>query len=283
MKFNLQFFADEDVSTSVEVSEVAEPMEVEETANEWESEANATETPEESATETEEVEETEATEEAPVDINAIAAAARRKAETEFKQRQAERDAEYTRRFGHLVNPITKAPIRSEKDYLDALDAQEQLKSEAELREKGIDPAMINAMVQNNPLVREASQYLESAKQQEAMNMINADVAKLAEMDANIHSLADVPEEVRNYSIANYVPLTDAYKVVNYGKMTSEKEESIRQGAINQARNKAHLAPMNGVAQTDKSVDIPQHLRAMWEEAFPDKTWAERKALYNAQL
>ena len=276
-QFNLQFFADDvdsaDIDTSVEESEVAEPMEVEETDGDGDVSEESTESTEDSTDETEQ----------PVDVNAIAAAARRRAEAEFKQIQAERDAEYASRFAGYVNPITKQPIRSERDYFDALDAQEQLKNEAELREKGVDPALINAMVQNNPLVKQANQFLENAKQQEVMNQIYADVAKLGEFDANIKTFEDVPPEVLQYAMTNKVPLTDAYKVVNYGKMTSAKEEAIRQGAINQTRNKAHLNPMNGVATNDNSVDIPLELRGMWEQLFPDKSYAERKKLYNEQL
>lgn len=280
MKFNLQFFADDvettDIDTGVEESVDAEPMEVEETDGYGDvSEESADDSTEESAT--------EEPENSTVDVNAIAAAARRKAEAEARNAQARKDAEIVARFGHLVNPITKQPIRSEKDYWDALDAQEQLKSEAELREKGIDPRMIQEAVQRNPVVVQASQFLAQANEREAMAEIESDIKALSEIDSSIHSLNDVAPDVIQYAIKYQVPLTDAYMVKNFGKMTSKKEEAIRQGAINQARNKAHLAPMNGVAQTDKSVEIPQNLRAMWEEAFPNKTWAERKKLYNEQL
>ena len=283
MKFNLQFFADEDVSESVETSEVATPVEVEDGVNEWSEEASSLET-EEPTKEVEEPVEEEATEEKPIDPNAIAAAARRRAEAEFKQIQAKRDAEFARRFGTYKHPVTGKPISSEREYLDAIDAQENQRLEKELSDKGIDPAMINAMVQNNPVVVQASQFLESAKQQEAMNMINADVAELSKMDESIKTFNDVPREVMQYAMDKQVTLVDAYKVVNYGKMSSQKADAIRQSAINQAKSKAHLTPMNGVAtNSDNSVEIPQNLRAMWEEAFPNKTWAERKKLYNEQL
>lgn len=277
-KLNLQFFADDvdsaDIDTSVEESEVAEPMEVEETDGDGDSVESETE---------ETKNEVDEPEESTVDVNAIAAAARRRAEAEFKQIQAERDAEFARRFGNYNHPITGKPISSEREYLDAIDAQENQRLEKELSDKGIDPALINAMVQNNPLVKQANQFLENAKQQEAMNQIYADVAKLGEFDANIKTFEDVPPEVLQYAMTNKVPLTDAYKVVNFGKMTSAKEDAIRQGAINQTRNKAHLNPMNGVATNDNSVDIPLELRAMWEQLFPDKSYAERKKLYNEQL
>ena len=273
-QFNLQFFADDvdttDIDTGVEESVSAEPMEVEDDTNEGESE-NVEETTEEPE------------EEKPVDVNAIAAAARRKAESEARNAQAQKDAEIVRRFGHLKNPITGNYIRSEKDYWDALDAQEQLKSEAELREKGIDPRMIQEAVQRNPVVVQASQYLAQANEREAMAEIENDVKALSEIDSSIHSLHDVHPDVVRYAIDHQVPLTDAYKVMNYGKMTSAKEEAIRQGAINQARNKAHLNPINGVATQDNSVDIPQSERKMWEAMFPNKTWAERRELYNEAL
>ena len=235
---------------------------------------------------TESTTEAEEPEEQTVDVNAIAAAARRKAEAEIralKETQAKTDAEYVRRFGNFKNPITGEPIRSQADYLAALDAQEQIKNERVLREKGVDPSIINDLVARNPIVVEASQYLATAKERETMALIDADVQKLAELDPNIHSLDDVPANVIQTAIDKGYTLVDAYKVENYGKMTSQKAEAIRQGAINQAKGKAHLAPVNGVAVTDNSVEIPQNLRAMWEEAFPNKTWAERKALYNEQL
>ena len=278
MKLNLQFFADEEVSIGAEESEAATPVEVEGTDvdSEVSEETEATE----STTEAEEPEEQT------VDVNAIAAAARRKAEAEIralKETQAKTDAEYVRRFGNFKNPITGEPIRSQADYLAALDAQEQIKNERVLREKGVDPSIINDLVARNPIVVEASQYLATAKERETMALIDADVQKLAELDPNIHSLDDVPANVIQTAIDKGYTLVDAYKVENYGKMTSQKAEAIRQGAINQAKGKAHLAPVNGVAVTDNSVEIPQNLRAMWEEAFPNKTWAERKALYNEQL
>lgn len=277
-KLNLQFFADEpadmDISTGVEVSESAEPTEVEETDENGDLVESATE---------ETTNDVSEPEESHVDVNAIAAAARREAEAKARNAQAQKDAEIVRRYGHIKNCITGQPIRSEADYWAALDAQEQMNTEKELRDKGIDPRMIQEAVNRNPVVAEASRLVEQAKNREVMALIENDVKAISEMDPTIHSFNDVPIEVIEYAKQYQVPLKDAYMVKNYGKVNSSKEEAIRQSTINQAKNKAHLAPVNGVAQTDNSVEIPQELRAMWEEAFPDKTWAERKALYNAQL
>lgn len=266
MKLNLQFFADEDVSAGVEESNVADSMEVEEGIDEG-------------ATETETVEE----EKPEVDVNAIAAAARRKAEAEAKEVQRSIDAEYVRRFGNLKNPITGAPIRGQKDYLDALDAQEKLRRESELKEKGIDPALIENLVNNNPIVLEAQKYMADAREREVMNEINASVSEITAINPDIKTLDDVPQDVLQMAVEKGYSLPDAYKILNFGKMTSQKADAIRQGAINQAKSKAHLAPMNGVVTTDNSIEIPKELRGIWETAFPDKSEAELKKLYNKTL
>ncbi len=271
MKLNLQFFADENnFSVGVEEPEAAVQVETEEDSN-----GVVTETDEQ----TDAVEESEPD----VDVNAIAAAARRKAEAEAREVRRSIDAEYQRRFGHLKNPITGEPIRGERDYLDALDAQERLKTEGELREKGIDPSMIENLVNNNPVVLQAQKYMKEAQEREAMNEIVASVAEITAIDPNIKTLDDVPDDVINMAMQKGYSLPDAYKILNFGKMNAQKADAIRQGAINQAKNKAHLNPMNGVATSDNTIEIPRELRGMWEQMFPDKSEAELKKLYNKTI
>ena len=268
MKLNLQFFADEEIEVSVgeEESEVADPTETEV-----------------ESTETEETEVEETEEEPEVDVNAIAAAARRKAEQDAREAQKRMDDEFERRFGRYKNPITGERIRSQADYLAAVDAQAQLDAEKTVREQGIDPRAINTLVQNNPIVQKANEYLKIAEQKEAMAEINANVAEISKLNPDIKRLEDVPKDVIKVAMDRGYSLVDAYKILNYGKTTSQKAEAIRQSAINQIKGKSHLNPMNGIAVNDNSVDIPTNLRGMWEEAFPDKTWDERKKLYNESL
>ena len=152
-----------------------------------------------------------------------------------------------------------------------------------MRDKGIDPNVINTLVQNNPIVQKANEYLKIAEQKEAMAEINANVAEISKLDPSIKALENVPEDVIQMAMEKGYSLVDAYKILNYGKTTSQKAEAIRQSAINQIKGKSHLNPMNGIAVNDNSVDIPTNLRGMWEEAFPDKTWEERKKLYNESL
>ena len=237
----------------------------------------------ESAEPQESQESTEATEQESeqqtVDVNAIAAAARRKSEAEMRAR----DAEYARRFGHLKNPKTGQPIRSERDYLAALDAQEEMKAKEQLQQNGLDPSVLDNFINNNPVIRQAQAVIEQSKQQAAFSQINADIAELGKLDPAITSLDTVPPDVIQYSMDRNINLVDAYKILNYGKVNSEQQAAITQQAINQAKGKNHLNPVNGIAVKDTSVDIPQSELARWQEYFPDKSAAELKKLYNDTL
>lgn len=254
----------EEVTTEVDTTEVDDTQSVEtpETAEPGESEDQA------------------ATPEPQIDVNAIAAAARRKAEAEMKAR----DAEYARRFGKWNNPKTGQPIRSERDYLDALDAQEEMKAKEQLKQNGIDPSVIDQLVINNPAVRQAQAVMAQAEQQAMFNRINNDVAELGKLDPSIVSLETVPPDVIRYCMErNMDSLVDAYKIVMYGKVSDTQQAAIQQQAINQAKGKSHLNPVNGVAVQDKLVDIPQEDLGRWKEYFPDKSYEELKKMYNAEL
>lgn len=273
MKYNLQFFADEDVSidTGAEAQEVTDPVEVEGT----------TDNPEVSNPEPTEV----AQEEKPsVDVNAIAASIRRKAEADAKRKQEENDAEFVRRFGSYKNPITGQPIRSQADYFAALDAQEKVRAENELRQKGVDPAIIQQMVDNSPAVRQANAYMQKVQADEVQRRINEDVAEITKLNPSIDSLEKVPKEVVEMC-ANIkgLSLVQAYKIANYGNASSTQADAIRQQTVNQIKGKSHMTPMTGVASNETEVEIPANQRAIWEEMFPNKTYAERRKLYNKNL
>lgn len=215
------------------------------------------------------------TEKPEIDVNAIAAAARRKSEAELKAI----DAEYVRRFGHLKNPKTGEPIRSQRDYLAALDAQDEMNAKNELEQKGIDPSLIDNLIANNPQIRQAQAVMEAQKQQMAHETVNRDLAELNKIDPSITSLNDVPPDVLQMAIDRNMLMSDCYKILNYGNMNA----SMQQQAINQAKGKSHLNPVNGIATQDNSVDIPQSELAMWKEYFPDKSADELKKLYNNTL
>lgn len=231
------------------------------------------------------------TEEAPteneVDMNSIYAKARRRAEEEaekkYQSRIAELDNAFATQFGTYTNPKTGEKITSAMAYLDAVKAQQMAQMEEQLKSNGVDPKLIEDMINNNPKIKQAEEVLEKEKQRALNQQIENDIKELHALDESINTLADVPVEVLEIVRNKNVSLTDAYKLLNYGKWSKAKADAERQSAINQLKGKDHMKPVNGVATDDNMVEIPMAQRSLWETAFPDKTWAERTALYNKQL
>lgn len=276
-KYNLQFFAaegleDSSVATGAEVDMTSNADLSEGTVEDVSSEPNEDSVNVDDATTPDDGKE--------VDMNAIYANARRRAEEEADKKI---NALFAKRFGGFTNPLTGGAINSYQDYLDALDAQEQMKREAELKEKGVDTNLIKELIDNNPAVRQANEVLERERSREAAEHLQKEVEELGTYDPSIKSVNDIPKEIIEYALNKKISITEAYKINNFGKWSQQKAESARQAAINQVKGKEHLKPVDGVAVDDNLVEIPASQRGLWETMFPDKTWAERKKLYNKQL
>ena len=84
--------------------------------------------------------------------NAAFAAARRRAEAQAAMRnQAEQDALVARIYRGQTNPYTGRPIQSVKD----LNEYEQQYQADQMRQAGIDPGVLNQMIEQNPAVQQA--------------------------------------------------------------------------------------------------------------------------------
>jgi len=270
MKYNLQFFADEEISTGVEVSDTADQMEtVNEDVTSEETEGSTTP---EVADASPEVNQT-------VDMNAIYANARRRAEAEFKKQREAEDAEFARRFSNYTNPETGRPILSRADYFEALDAQERMKAKAELESKGIDYGIIENAIKNSPQIRQAEQVLQRMHQQEVNQQITNDIAELNKMDPSITSLETIPADVLELATKSNVSLVNAYKIANFGRMSTQQASAIQQRTINQIAGKSHLAPVNGVTQNDGLASIPADELGFWRDAYPGLSETELRKKY----
>lgn len=284
LPLNLQFFGEEG-DAGVNESVNAEPTETDVT----EVESSATEevetSTEESAEETSNVQSAEE--------NAKYAAARRKAEAEFNQRQQAMDAEFAKRFEGYENPITHQPIRTQKDYFEALDAQEKLKRDAELSERGIDPQMFEDMVQrqvnNNPLVQQAQMVMQAAQESQIQNKLAEDMKVISKLNPNLKTAEDVmnlPDAQELISLVknNGLSLSEAYKLRHMEEILAGKSASAKQAALNTMNGTSHLNQTDSLANTDDGLlEIPTNELAQWQRAFPRATAAELKQKYNRQL
>lgn len=262
---NLQYFAEEEGAESVNNPEVAEPDEVETEGAEVDEVADVQ------------------TEEKPVqspEVNAQFAAARRQAEEQLRAR----DRRYAERFGHLTNPITGKPIQNENDYFEALDAQADLARKQQLEQQGVDEQLLEELIANNPTVKQAQLVMEQTKQQEEVRRFEADMKAIHAMDSAINTIDDLLATPNSQTVLEKVrqgySLPDAYKVVNFDRLSSQSAQASKQAAINALKSKSHMTQTGGVSDTSSDVDIPQSELAGWRAMFPDASDKELKAKYN---
>lgn len=216
------------------------------------------------------------------------AAARRNAEREFNERIARRDEEFARRFGHVVNPETGKPIRSEADYFAALDAQQRIQQAEELRQKGIDPELLSKAIENNPVVMQAKQLIADNQRAQTERVIEDQIKEITRLDPSIKSFQDL-SSMQNFAefdrlVRDGYDLVSAYKVANYSIASSNAANAAKQAAINNAKGTSHMRTTQGLTGDGTTgADIPSNQLARWRECFPDATDAELKAKYNRAI
>lgn len=272
LDLNLQLFGDEE---GVEASEVADLTE------------GAEETSETEGTET--VAETDGNDEPQeqsAEDNARYAAIRRKAEEDARRRYENEVGAMDQQIAALcqgvTHPVTGQPITNMRDYVDALTTQQRMAREQELQEKGIDPSIIDRMIEANPVVMQAKQVIERSKINEAANALQNDLAEISKYDPSIKGINDLAEMPNFPEILARVErgasLVDAYKMVNFDNFMQHTNDAARQQAINQMRGKAHLTSQpKGVAAGDDDVEVPAEIMSSWKAE--GKTEKQIRELY----
>ena len=112
------------------------------------------------------------------EVNSQFAAARRKAEEESANKINGINNEFKRLFGNIVNPVTGKNIESYSDYLQAVEYQRKEATNKMLQEKGIEPDVLERIINESPAIREAQQILEENKKAEANRQLEADLKVL---------------------------------------------------------------------------------------------------------
>lgn len=268
---DIQFFADEEVSEEME--ETADlPEEEDEAEDETEDEAEETEEP------------TEETEDFKNEENARYAAIRRRAEADAKAKADARIAQICR---GVVHPRTGQPIRTLEEYEDALYVQDKMARDKALQDKGLDPAIIEQAIQNNPTVRQAEAVLQQQQMTFAQARLESDLAEITKLDPSIKSFSDLKNLESIGEIVARVNagwnLIDAFKNVEFNNLLAKGKAGAKQTAINQTRGKAHLQGADSLAEDTDEVEIPKAEYASLKEVFPNKTGKELKKLYNQTL
>ena len=115
-------------------------------------------------------------------------------------------------------------------------------------------------------------------------MLENDYKEILELDPSLNSADEILNDplmpLMMDKVARGMSLVDAYKIVNFDKLSSQKGQAAKQAAINQVKSKNHLATGAALNVADAGDEIPSNLVEKFKETFPEKSIKELKALYN---
>lgn len=219
--------------------------------------------------------------------NARYAAIRRRAEEEAKRKYESEIGSLNQQISAIcqgiTHPKTGQPITNVRDYVEALQIQQRQAREQELKEKGIDPSMIDRMIESNPVVMQAQQVIEQNKMTQAEQALQNDLAEISKYDPSIKGIKDLSTLPNFPEILSRVErgasLIDAYKMVNFDTFMHHTNEAARQQAINQMRGKEHLTTQKGVAEAEDYVEVPAEIMSRWKNE--GKTEKQIRDLYKS--
>ena len=220
--------------------------------------------------------------------NARYAAIRRKAEEDAKRKYESELGSLNQQISAMcqgiTHPVTGQPITNVRDYVEALQIQQKQAREQELKDKGIDPSMIDRMIESNPVVMQAQQVIQHSKMAEAEQALQNDLAEISKYDPNIKSIKDLSALPNFPEILDRVnrgaSIIDAYKMVNFDNFMQHQSEAARQAAINQMRGKEHLPSQStGVAQSEDYVEVPAEIMSRFKAE--GKTEKQIRELYKS--
>ena len=264
--------------------DVAEPAEVEEESTQGEEEQEVAEP---AADETDAEEEKQDPE-----TNAKYAAARRKAEAERDQAiakaKADAQAEADKYLNDtiagmgLTNPYTKAPITTKAEYDEYRAKYEEERRSKIAKSSGMTDEEFKQYIADLPEVKAAKVAQQQAQEREAKLKIDEQLKEISQLDPDIKELSDLTK-MENYPefyerVRRGMTLTEAYKLTNYDKLTSQKLAATRQAAINSVNSKQHMTSTS--ARGTGAISVPADVMEMYKAFNPDATTAEIQAHYN---
>ncbi len=227
-----------------------------------------------------------------------AAAARRRAEQQAaidKAVQEERErakGEMAAFFNraNLKNTITGEDIRSMEEFEAWEKAFSASKIQRELKEGKLTPESLEAAIAENPVVKQAQELIR--KQEEAARAAEATAAK-ARVDAELLEIQKLDPAVRSVEDLLHMPTAkefyalvqkgnsflDAFRLVNFDRLTTQAAEAARQQAQNLSRSKDHLTATTG-QRGGGAISVPPDELKLFREMNPGASEADIQAYYN---
>ena len=182
----------------------------------------------------------------------------------------------------LTDPYTNKPItnHAEMQAYRQRFVEEQRK---EMQEKaGMSPEDYKRFVDSLPEVQAGKAAQQKVMDLEIRAKIDSQMREIQMISPEIKSMEDL-SKLDNFDklydmVGKGYELADAYKVLNYDRLTAKAAEAAKQQALNSIGGKNHLQPVTPRGQG--AVPVPADVAAEYRALMPEATDAEIQAHYN---
>jgi hypothetical protein len=179
------------------------------------------------------------------------------------------DADVAEKYGksHGVNTIA--------EFETALRNEEYTKA-------GIDPEMINKIVNDHPSIKRAEAAEQASIKSQQDRFLVDSFSELTKEFPDMAKAEDVPVDVwRKWNNGSSgITLADAYALVNRKEITAKQADATKQATLNSIQGKGHLQG-NGKGVEGDTVRVPDDVMEMYKRFNPKQTTEQIKAHYKA--
>lgn len=219
------------------------------------------------------------------DLRRKAEAAERRAIEVETQRQ--RDIEIAKKYGKDYNIYSDADVEAKFGKSHGLKTVAEFEAalqREEYQSKGIDPDLINKIINEHPDVKKARELTARQEMEQGKQVLNSELSKLNEEypDLKLEKIDDLiklPNSEEIYKLAQHgYSLLHAYEAVNKDAIRKQQSEAARQSTLNNIQGKSHVRG-NGQGSEVDTTRIPDDVLEMYKRFNPGKTLDEYKAHY----
>ena len=219
---------------------------------------------------------------------AIKAAVEKALAEEREKSKADMDAFFAR--ANLKNTVTGKPITTMEEF-DAWRADyDAAKLQKDLKAGKLTPEALRSAVEQTPALQELRKQQEQRaaadaeqKRAAAQAQVDREIAEIHKLDPSINSVRDLlsMENAKEFyaAVKRGNSFLDAYRLVNFDRLTAARAEAAKRQALNNARGKDHLTGVR-TPQGTGAATVPKDEMEAFKLFNPDATEAEITAWYN---
>jgi membrane protein involved in colicin uptake len=209
----------------------------------------------------------------------LEAAEKRATDAEAQRQTDHENAKKYAQYG-VFNDADVAEKYGKSNGINTIAELETALRNEEYTKAGIDPEMINKLINEHPAIKEAREAKEANQKSQQDRFLVDSFSELTKEFPSMAKAEDVPADVwRKWNNGSSgITLADAYALVNRKEITAKQADATKQATLNSIQGKGHLQG-NGKGVEGDTVRIDDETMALYKRMNPKATTEQIKAYH----